>query len=122
MPRYHAPLPCPVTMRYSHDNNLINWTIITMWQPTMIYYKFDCLQCLSITAAVRQVKGEKCPHCDCKFTKRHLAEVHLKVTKKYQCDRCDKTFTRKENLWRHMNNIHYSREHFLEIGKKYYVG
>lgn len=55
----------------------------------------------------------KCPRCDASFASRgrrgaltrHFAEVHLKV-KKFMCNYCEKTFSRKENLSRHVEMIH----------------
>ena len=51
-----------------------------------------------------------CPICSMKlkevnYLKRHVREIHMKL-KPYQCDRCDKTFSRKPTLEDHINVVH----------------
>ena len=54
-------------------------------------------------------KTEKCKECDREFSskdhlKRHVQSVHEGVL--FKCDLCPKTCTRKDKLYRHVQSVH----------------
>ena len=57
-----------------------------------------------------KVKAFKCTVCDKSFTKKggltkHIKSIHTKESK-YQCQSCDKIFNLRSNLFRHLKTVH----------------
>ena len=81
------------------------------------YHKFNMTRHV-ITCKKRGKKKEprECPECDREFTfkselKRHIEVVHLKV-KRHKCEKCGKGFSQKCMLEDHVNAVHLKkREH-----------
>ena len=79
--------------------------------------------------AKEKIKRFKCDYCEKSFFDKYrviqLKVVHDKTTKeKHQCTKCDKSFTRKENLKIHDDRIHKNikaKNHKCELcGKDFY--
>ena len=49
--------------------------------------------------------------------KRHQAAVHYKI-KNHQCEKCNKSFTRKEHLKIHKRTVHKERQIFKRTERK----